>query len=63
MTLLSLITSFLKHALLNTYGETEGKHSKINICEDEYVLFVFQKEHQKAKHYQKNHIINIHIRS
>jgi hypothetical protein len=41
MTLVSLIISFLKHALLDTYGETEGKHSKINICEDDYLLFLF----------------------
>jgi hypothetical protein len=60
--LMALIISFLKHALLDTYGETEGKHSKINIFKDEYLLFIFQKDHQEVKHYQKNHIVNIRIK-
>jgi hypothetical protein len=34
MTLVALIISFLKHVLLDTYGETEGKYSTMNIGED-----------------------------
>jgi hypothetical protein len=63
MTLIALIISFLKHALLDTYGETNSKHPSMNICKDKYVLFAFQKDYQAAKHHQKNHIVNIRIRN
>ena len=39
MTLLALIISFLKHALLDTRGETNGKYSNINI--EQELLFLF----------------------
>jgi len=63
MTLVALIISFLKHALLDTYGETKGKYHNMNICDDKHILFIFQKDHQQAKHYQKNHIVNIRIKN
>jgi hypothetical protein len=63
MTLLALIISFLKHALLDTYGETKGKYHNINIYDDKHFLFIFQKDHEEAKHYQKNHIVNIRIKN
>jgi hypothetical protein len=63
MTLVALIVSFLKHALLDTYGETKGKYHNMNICDDKHFLFIFQKDHQEAKHYQKNHIVNIRIKN
>jgi hypothetical protein len=62
MTLVALIISFLKHALLDTYGETKGKYYNMNICDDKHFLFIFQKDHEEAKHYQENHIVNIRMK-
>jgi hypothetical protein len=63
MTLVALIISFLEHALLDTYGKTKSKYHNMNICEDKHFLFTFQKDHEEAKHYQKNHIGNIRIKN
>jgi hypothetical protein len=40
--LMALIISFLKHILLDTYGETKGKHPKMNIFED--ICFIYISE-------------------
>ena len=64
MTLLALIISFLKHALLDTYGETNGKYHNMYICDDKlFFKFIFQNDHQEAKHYQTNHIVNIRLKN
>lgn len=61
MTLMALIISFLKHALLDTYNETNGKYHYMNIYGDKQLLFIFRKDHQEAKNYSKNHIAKIRV--
>jgi hypothetical protein len=49
MTLLTLIISFLKHALLDTYGETEGKRSPTSKALPEKPYY--QHSYKKLKNY------------